>query len=299
MFYIPINYPFTFVLNRFEFMRSFFKIICWAGLASFPFLSQGQYYYKDIVSNLQLQKDMALYKSHKVRNIKIESLEADGLPSPGFYCRKKLNKNYTRSELQTRLQMSGSTWVISQYNEDGQIISVSDSSDISINHIQYEYTQDGLLASVKSNISSSDDDFITHITEEHIYSYNEDGKPTQMLRIKNHSDTALILFALDEHKNVSIEKNSVTGNKYYYYYDNKNRLTEIVEINDFRTQPTPNYIFKYNPANLITEMTVVEEGGNVPDYFIWKYGYEDGLLSSERCYSKQRRLVGSVTYTYQ
>ena len=36
------------------------------------------------------------------------------------------------------------------------------------------------------------------------------------------------LFSLDENKNVTIEKNSETGDLYYYYYDAKNRLTDIV-----------------------------------------------------------------------
>lgn len=260
---------------------------------------QAQFYFKDIVSNQQLQADLALYKENGIRNITIESKEADGSVSEGFIFHKKINKKYTKATLMSRSNISGTSLTTYEYNSNGKIISSVDSSNLALNKITYHYNSLGKIESIKTSIQSADDDFITKIYEEHLYTYNQDGQPLFMLRIKNHSDTTKILFALDEFNNVAIEKDSRNGNKYYYYYDQKNRLTEIVELNDFRQDPTPNYIFAYNNAGLLTQMTVVEEGGSIPDYMVWKYGYENKLRTYERLYTKERKLLGSVTYTYK
>lgn len=260
---------------------------------------KAQYYFKDIISNQQLQADLASYKNAKINTIAVESFESDGTPSRGFIFKKKLNKNFTKSELMSRSDISGTSMVTATYDTDGRILSNTDSSKLSLNKILYYYQPDGQIKSIKTSIQSADDDFVTMVMEEHIYEYNADGSPRQMLRIVNHSDTSVILFALDEIKNVAIEKDSKTGGKYYYYYDAKNRLTQIAEVNEFRPVATPIYIFVYNNSSHISQMTVVQEGGSVPDYLVWKYGYENGLRSYEKLYTKERKLLGSVNYIYK
>ena len=260
---------------------------------------KAQYYFKDIISNQQLQADLDLYKAANIKTITVESFESDGSPSKGFIFKKKLNKNYNKSELMSRSDISGTSLVTSTYDVKGKILTNTDSSNLSLNKIFYSYLPDGQIKSIKTTIQSADDDFLTMVTEEHIYEYNEEGKPLQMIRVMNYRDTSLIYFALDEMKNVSLEKDSKSGGKYYYYYDTKNRLTEIVEVNEFRPNPTPNYIFAYNSTGHISQMTVVQEGGSVPDYLVWKYGYENGLRSYEKLYSKERKLLGSVNYSYK
>jgi hypothetical protein len=44
-------------------------------------------------------------------------------------------------------------------------------------------------------------------------------------------------------------------------------------------------------------MTATEEGGSY--YFIWKYTYADGLRIKESCFSKERRLMGTIEYEYK
>lgn len=44
-------------------------------------------------------------------------------------------------------------------------------------------------------------------------------------------------------------------------------------------------------------MTATEEGSN--NYYTWKYVYENGLRTVERCFLKGRSLVGSVEYFYK
>ena len=117
-----------------------------------------------------------------------------------------------------------------------------------------------------------------------------------MIRVKNKYDSIAIFFALDENNNLGIEKDSKNGFKYYYYYDNKNRITDIVHSNDATTKLLPDYLFEYNNAGQLVQMTNTEEGGS--NYFVWKYSYDNGLRNREKCYSKERKLMGSIEYEY-
>lgn len=260
--------------------------------------ASAQFYYKDILSNKQLLADMASYKQNKIKTINIKSFEDDGSPSDGFFCQKKFSKDYTKSELFTRSNISAASLLTSTFNSKGQLLKTYDSSTIAVNSNIYNYDDNGRLASIVSTVRSSDDDFTNQITEQHIYSYNEQNQPLQMIRVKNGTDSTIILFALDEQNNIAIEKDTKSGTKYYYYYDAKKRITDIVQANDFKTGLLPDYLFEYNnSAGLVSQMTSTEEGRN--NYYVWKYTYENGLRVKEKCFTKERKLMGSVEYEYK
>ncbi|MEO6537034.1 MAG: hypothetical protein ABIT07_10080 [Ferruginibacter sp.] len=256
-----------------------------------------QFYYKDILSNQQLMADMALYKENKIKVINIKSFENDGSPSRGFFCQKRISKDYKRVELLTRSDVTGKAISTSAFNNSFQLVSTTDSSNSAVTDNFYLYDSKGRIQSIKSSVRSNDDDFTNEMHEEHIYSYNENNQPVKMIRIKNNRDTSIILFANDENNNVAIEKDTKNGGKYYYYYDAKKRLADIVQSNDFKTKLLPDYLFEYNGSGLLTQMTSTEEGGNY--YFIWKYTYDNGLRVKEKCYGKDRTLLGSVEYEYK
>lgn len=259
--------------------------------------TSAQYYYKDILSNRQLVADMELYKENKIRTINIKSFEADGSPSEGFFCQKKLSKDYKAADLFTRSDVSGPSVFSSVFSADGKLLSTNDSSNSAVTNNIYMYDSKNRIQTITSSVRSNDDDFTNEIKEVHSYFYNEQNQPVKMLRIKNNSDTTVILFANDEKNNVAIEKDSKNGSKYYYYYDDKKRLTDIVQSNDFKAKLLPDYLFEYNGSGQLTQMTSTEEGGNY--YFIWKYTYENGLRIKEKCYAKERNLLGSVEYEYK
>lgn len=258
--------------------------------------ASAQFYYKDLISNAQLVSDMKLYKENKVKTVRIKSFEDDGTESDGFFCQKNVSKDYRRTELMTRSNISSRSMLISLFDKEGKLLSTNDSSDISVSRTNYVYDQQNRISRILTSVRSQDDDFTNAMLEEHIYQYNEQNQPVKMTRVKNRVDSSVISFATDENNNIAIEKDSKSGSKYYYYYDAKKRLTDIVQTNDFRTNLHPDYIFEYNSANQVTQMTVTEEGGN--DYFVWKYVYDNGLRSGERCYTKERKLMGSVAYEY-
>ena len=232
-------------------------------LAGFILLSfsalQAQYYYKDLVSNAQVVSDMKSYKENKIKKIVLKSFEDNGSESNGFFCEKKLNKDYSKSELYTRADISAASLFTSTFDKDGKLLNTYDSSLLSVTQIIYTYNSDNLISRINSTVRSSDEDFGNEIKEDHFYKY-ENGKPSKITRVKNGRDTTDILLALDDNRNVAIEKDTKNGTKFFYYYDAKNRLTDVVQANEYSQNAKPNYIFEYNNAGLITQMTAVEEG---------------------------------------
>lgn len=258
--------------------------------------ANAQYYYKDIVSSKQAGIDMAKYRENKVRTIKLKSFEDDGSPSDGFFGERRISKDYRKSELFVKSNVSGTSLLTSLFNDKGQIIGSLDSSDISTTRTTYEYDDQDRIKKITTSLRSSDDDFVNEILEEHIYIYQDEFLPAKMIRVKNRYDSVTVLFLHDENNNVSIEKDTKSGAKYYYYYDEKSRLTDIAHANEFNPKLLADYLFEYDPAGLLIQMTTTEEGGSY--YYIWKYTYVNGMRTLEKCFSKEKRLMGSIQYEY-
>ena len=259
--------------------------------------ASAQYYYKDIVSNKQLIDEMAWLKDQKIKAISIKSFEDDGSPSDGFSCEKKISRNYGMVETFSNSNVTGPSLFTTLFDKNGRLEKTTDSSNIAVTTVRYEYGENGKIINIRSGVRSSDDDFNNEIREEHFYQYDMKGNFWQMIRVKNGTDSSRILVSYDERNNVSIEKDSHTGKSYYYYYDAKNRLTDVVHLNEFNEKMLPDYIFEYNGAGQLVQMTTTEEGGSY--YYIWKYTYDNGLRSSEKCFSKEKRLMGSIQYEYK
>jgi hypothetical protein len=256
-----------------------------------------QYYYKDVITNKQITAEMQAYRQNKVRTVNIKSFEDDGSDSQGFFCQKKISKDYRKVEVLTKSLQTPPSIFTSWFNENGMVTSTQDSSSIFSSSTQYNYDKEQRLVSVVSISRSDDDDFRNEMKEEHIYVYNNSSLPEKMIRVRNGKDSVTMLFALDDRNNIGIEKDSKNGSKYYYYYDDKSRLTDVVLSNDFKAGLVPAYVFEYNNNGLITQMTISEEG--LGNYFIWKYNYENGLRVRERCFSKERKLMGTIEYEYK
>jgi hypothetical protein len=155
--------------------------------------SKAQYYYKDIVSNKQVFAERAVLKEQKIRNILVHSFEGNGETSPGFYCEKKISKDYRRIDTYTKSNISGKSLLTSYYNEKDQLVQSRDSSNLSITISEFKYNDKGNIASIISNSQSKADNFTTSLVEEHQYLYDEKGAPVKMLRIRNEKDTAIVL----------------------------------------------------------------------------------------------------------
>jgi YD repeat-containing protein len=262
------------------------------------FNSKAQYYYKDIVSNKQVIAERKNLKEQKIRNILVHSFEGNGESSPGFYCEKKISKDYQRIETYTKSNISGKSLLTARYDNNEQLIESNDSSELSNTNSTYQYDANGNIVTITSISHSNDDDFATRLIEVHQYQYNAKGQAEKMLRIRNSKDTAIIVFTADDNGNIIDEKDmGKNGKHYYYYYNDKNRLTDIVKFNTVKGKLMPDFVFEYNSVGQVTQMVTVEEGIN-SDYYTWKYVYNDGLRIIEKCFSRENILLGYFEYEY-
>ena len=98
-------------------------------------------------------------------------------------------------------------------------------------------------------------------------------------------DTTIYIFEADESGNIIIEKNGKTSEVYYYYYDTRNRLTDIVHRYSYQKELFTENSFEYNEEGQLVRMISSEKEGAY--YFTWRYNYEDGLC--QRTLSPKRR----------
>lgn len=258
---------------------------------------KAQYYYKDIVSNEESARLLDKYKAAKIKGLSIKSFDNSGEPSSDFICEKKFDKKYTSSELFTRSLTSAPSLMTTYYNSQGNLLSTTDSSVNSVSKNFYEYETPERLKKITSSSHSQDEDYVIGAQEQHIYFYGKDNLPDSMKKVTNKRDTVNIFFARDENGNISIEKNLKTGAIYYYYYDKAKRITDIVLTSTDRPGLHPQYVFTYNSAGDLTQM--ITSGTIGANYSTWKYNYDDGLRTGEKLYGKDRKLAGSIEYTYK
>ena len=121
-----------------------------------------------------------------------------------------------------------------------------------------------------------------------------------MLRIKNKKDTSIVSFKLDEAGNVIEEQETrrfIKEEPVYYYYDAKNRLTDIVRYNKKAARLLPEQMFDYSVSNNLIQRTTIAP--NSSDYLVWRYRFnEKGLKTREDIFNKEKELTGKVEYNY-
>lgn len=259
---------------------------------------KAQYFYKDAWNPAQLTKEMKVLKTEKIKVISVKSFDTNGEPSEGFFCEEKIDKNYLFSQTVNRSNVTSQSLLTSYFNRQGLIIKTTDSSQWSLNITSYTYNDTGRIVSIKTFARATDNPGA--IEESHDYIYGADGNLQKMTRKKNNTEVSTVNFKADEKGNVIEEEEvfkSGKGTKYFYYYDNKNNLTDVVHYYNQAKRLLPDYMYEYNTAGQIKQMITIEEGGN---YFIWKYTYNDqNLRETERCFSKEKKLVGRVEYLYK
>ncbi len=261
--------------------------------------ANAQFFYKDIWTIQQLTKDFSILKNENVRTVVVKSFEDDGEPSQDFFCERKIDRNFTKSETVTRSIITQQSLLVSYYNERGWLIKTVDSTQTSLSRVEYTYDNKGHIIMVTNFTKANDEN--GGITETHQYIYNATGKPEKMIRRKNNADVSTINFTIDDKGNIIDEEEitrGVKGRKYFYYYDDKNHLTDVVHYNERAKRLLPDYMYEYNQSGQIKQMISTED--NISNYFTWKYTYNDQRLrESEKCYSKEKRLLGSIQYEYK
>ena len=258
--------------------------------------SKSQYYFNDFIANKQSNSQHQLLKTNGIRKVKIINNEADNTVQDGFKLEQEINKDW--SEVVTTSSSSvGSSTLISNYTKSGIIKTVEVSNGVS-NTLDYVYYENGLLQKLTSN--TIDTSFKRNSTESHEWFYTSNLLPLKMLKIKNNSDTTIVIFVTDEKGLVTEEQWSRKGKNiesYFYYYNEQNNISDIVRYNSKVKKMLPDFIYEYNENGSIKQMIQVLAGGS--NYNTWVYTYlTNGLKEKEFCYDKQKKLVGAVDYIY-
>ena len=182
-----------------KFLRNFLHLFIM--LLLFSFGSNAQYFYKDIWSNEQAIKEFSILKNENFKIVKIKSFEDDGQPSEGFFCEKKINKNYTQSEMISKSYITGQSLLVSDYDNGGRPVKTTDNTPTTTSSTLYEYDSKGRLTKVET-VTKADDD-LAGITEIHEYFYEGDSL-VKMIRKKNNLLISTIHFVNDASGNVII-----------------------------------------------------------------------------------------------
>ena len=264
-------------------------------LALISFTVNGQFYYKDLVTVERTNAQWSVLKNNRVKSVKVQSFEGNNQPSEGWSVEQKIADN--RMITVTVTPTDGRAELTAVYNAQGRLSQTIDTSEDFHSTTTYEYDASGRVAAI--NNSSRSNEFTT--TELHKWSYDESGKPVQMLRIRNNTDTTYVTF-IYESRNVPVEEHAIRKGlkepEIFYYYNDKNYLTDIVRYSQKARRLLPTHIFAYDAEGRVAGMLLIPEGSN--QYERWYYDYDTrGLKIRERVFDKQQKLMGKVEYVYE
>lgn len=270
--------------------------ICLAAAIVLGLTTKAQYFFKDLVMPSRNSELIKLYKAQNIHSVKLRSYEGNGAATEGFEGEQIISNDYSTITTRTSSEVSAASELKTFYDAEGKIIRTIDTTDGSSSENKYVYKGQQLVSVTNVSVSTGQ----SREEESHIWSYNADGKPEKMIKVRNSVDSTYYSFAPDEKSNVGEENGRRKGTvlpSVYYYYDDKGRLTDIVRYNKKAGRLLPDYMFEYNEKNQVTAMIVVPEGSD--DYQRWIYEYDErGLKVKETCFNKRKQMLGRIEYSY-
>ena len=274
--------------------------LLFSAIASFFFLSlNAQYYYKDIITTLETNQQMNFLKTNKVQSVTATGYNPQGIKNPDFSEIQEFLPNRNAWKITTQNDSSNQTVLVNLLDKENRLISSSDTTTPLKIITSYQYDNTGKILWIANK--TIDTTQLINETEEHKWQYTETGIPLKMLRIMNAHDTTEIRFSLDEKGNVIDErsyKRGVEGEMTYYYYDDNNRLTDIVRYNKKLNKLIPDYLFEYDGNNRVIQKITTFSNLN-QGYLIWRYAFnENGLKTKEALFNRDKTLAGKIEYSY-
>ena len=258
-----------------------------------------QYYYKDIIGTRELNQMIRLYLDNKVSKVEAAGFDGEGAKNSDFSETQDVFKGGKVFKIATRNKTS-TTNQYYRLDDNGYLSSISDTSSAGISTTTYSYDNKSNPVIIKNTLTDADDSIYEN--EIHQWFYNAQGNPVRMLRIVNNTDTTDTRFTLDDRGNVVEELpfiKKLSRDKTYYYYDSKNRLTDIVRYNVKARRLLPDYMFEYSEKNqVIQKITTLSTIGL--GYLIWRYVFDErGLKIKEATFNRDKVMTGKIEYSYQ
>lgn len=265
----------------------------------FFYEANSQYYYKDIVAAADLNRQMKTYISNGVHKVTATGITPEGTASSDFSELYEISSNGTSLKITTRINRTVSS-LRHSFNDRGFLTSTVDSAAGVKSISTYTYDGSGKIISISNSATDADSSAEFSQTEIHQYIY-KDGKLEKMWRIINKTDSLEVKFVVDSNGNVLEERNYRRGvftDPIYYYYDGKNRLTDIVRFNYKANRLLPDYLFEYDANDRVIQKITTTSGNNL-GYVTWRYLFDErGLKTKEALFNKEKQLQGRIDYSY-
>jgi len=265
---------------------------------------RAQYYYNDIAGTLETNRLMQTYLANKVRMVTATGIDANGVKATDFAEVHEVKDNGKTLKTSARTG-SSYTAFYNRFDDKNRLISITDTSAAVQNSTTYQYDAAGRIIQMQNIVRDSANEF--NQTEVHQWSYTAAGKPEKMWRTINGGDSLEIRFVAVENGNPGEEVSYRRGyetDRLYYYFDEKNRITDIVRYNKKIKKLVPDIIITYDDNDRIIQKITSSPGDNYGrvtwvGYVIWRYIYNDkGLKTKEALFDKEQQLTGKIEYSY-
>ena len=261
--------------------------------------ANSQYYYKDIVAAADIARLMKTYNANNIKKVTAKGITPEGGAASDFTEVGEINANGTSLRITTTNNKIVSTLTFN-FNDRGLLISSVDSTVAVKSTSTYTYDANGKITSINNSANDADSSGDFSQTEIHQYIY-KDGKLDKMWRIINRKDSLEVRFVIDDNGKVLEERNfrrGVLADPIYYYYDDRNRLTDIVRFNYKANRLLPDYLFEYDENDRVIQKITTTSGKNL-GYITWRYLFDEkGLKTKEALFNKDKELQGRIDYSY-
>ena len=268
------------------------------------FVLQAQYYYNDIIRTFETNRQMQTYLANKVKRVTATGYTPQGSKASDFAEVQEIIEN---GKTLKNFKHSGSTFssYYNHFDAQNRLISITDTTLGIQNITTYKYDADGRIAAIQNTVK--DPTTGIDMVELHKWIYNKDSKVEKMWRTINGTDSLEIRFIPDENGNSGEEHTFRRGYEtdvLYYYFDDKNRITDIVRYNKKVKKLIPDEILSYDDADRVIQRITSTPGDNLRittwvGYIIWRYIYnEQGLKTKEALFDNEQHLTGKIEYSY-
>lgn len=274
-----------------------FTLIC-------SFALHAQYYYNDIIGTKEINRQMQTLLANKVKMVTATGYTPQGSKATDFAEVHEIKDNGRTLKISRNSNLTYSSFY-QRFDEQNRVISIIDTSLGIQNLSTYEYDPAGRIISIENKVKDPATEI--DMVELHRWFYNKEGQVEKMWRTINGSDSLEIRYIPDEKGNPGEEhsfKNGYETDVLYYYFDEKNRITDIVRYNKKAKKLLPDEIISYDDADRIIQRVTSTPGDNLRQttwvgYFIWRYIYDNkGLKTKEALFDKEQQLSGKIEYSY-
>lgn len=268
----------------------------------FQFTLQAQYYYNDITGTQETNRLMKTYLANKVQTVSATGFDPRGMKATDFSEFQEVKENGMAVKTSSVTNLN-KTIIYTRFDKGARVVSMTDSSSDLQSSTTYDYDAGGNITRVQNKVKDTANDFDQ--TETHQWIYNVSGKPEKMWRIITSTvtgtDSLEVRFTTDEDGNIGEErtfKKGIETSYLYYYYDEKNRLSDIVRYNTKRKTLMPDIMFEHDDNDQVIQKITTTSSLNL-GYLIWRYLFDEkGLKTKEALFNNDKQLTGKIEYNY-